>query len=349
MKKILILLLIAPSLYAQQVLDFAIYHDGDVGAWEESVIAFEHFLDWKGQSHQRISAQDINTISLQEHYKAIFFPGGDADYYTADINTYGIQNIQTLISNGGAYVGMCAGAEFACDKLVWQGDTYDYPLDLFEGKALGPIDQLAPWPDYTMARLSMNLSDEINQYETPKEDMLYWGGTVFAAYANADIDTLATYDDYFQQPAIIKFNYGNGRVLLISPHPEIEEDSARDGVAVAQELEDNGSDWNFLWTATDWLLGEPLSSPITPTAYIQPEEAVFQVFPNPAKDILNMAWIDEQAAIEKCVLYNSVGQVVLVLYSLPKALDISQLPNGIYIIEMKSKDQLIRKKILLLK
>ena len=119
MKKILLLLFITQPIFAQEHYDFAIYHDGNVGAWEDGIVAFEHFLDWKEVSHNRVTAQNINTTVLKDFYTAIYFPGGDADYYHADISSTGIQHIQDLVSDNGVYVGMCAGAEFACDKLIW--------------------------------------------------------------------------------------------------------------------------------------------------------------------------------------------------------------------------------------
>ena len=344
MKKILLLLFITQSIFAQEHYDFAIYHDWNVGAWEDGIVAFEHFLDWKKVTHKRVTAPDINTIVLKNFYTAIYFPGGDADYYHADINSTGIQHIQDLISDDGAYIGMCAGAEFACDKLIWQGFEIDYPLNLFQGEAIGPIDELAVWPNNAMATLSMNLDDEINQFEPPNEDMLYWGGTVFSAYAGVDIDTVATYDSFFNRPAIIKFNYGNGRVLLISPHPEIEEDSSRDGVNVAEELNDNGSDWNFLWTATDWLLGNPLSEPNTSSIPFQDYPLNFTVYPNPTKDILNFSFVNRQK-IEKLTIYNLIGQDLLVTKSVNNTIDLSSFQNGIYIIELEINNVRFRKKI----
>ncbi len=76
-----------------------------------------------------------------------------------------------------------------------------------------------------------------------------------------NIDTTATWAAYFDKPAIINFTYGSGRVLLMGPHPEIEEDDDRDGTDFAQELDDQGTDWRFLWTALDWVLGRPISNP----------------------------------------------------------------------------------------
>jgi len=243
---------------------------------------------------------------------------------------------------------MCAGAEFASDKLIWQGIEIDYPLDLFQGEAIGPIDELAVWPDYTMATLSMNLDDEINQFETEKEDMLYWGGTVFNAYASTNLDTIATFDGFYNRPAIIKLTYGNGRVLLISPHPEIEEDSDRDNVNVAEELNDNGSDWNFLWTATDWLLGNPLSEPNNLSILPQSHSPNITIYPNPTKNILNISIRDYQR-IKKLTIYNQIGKKIFETKSIKEAINLAGFPNGMYLVEVEINSKKIRKKLLIIK
>ena len=333
MKNVFFLLFFTQQLYAQEQYDFAIYHDGDVGAWEEGVVAFEKFLDWKSISHNRVTAQNINTTDLKDYYKAIYFPGGDADYYNADINSTGIKHIQDLVSNNGAYIGICAGAEFACDKLVWQGVTYDYPLNFFQGEAIGPIDELAVWPAYSMATLNMNLNDEINQFETETEDILYWGGCVFNPITSNGFDTLATYAGFLNKPAIVKLSYGTGRVLLISPHPEIEEDDERDGNQTAEELSDKGSDWNFLWTATDWLLGNPITNPNNSSTLIQTNYPGFEIYPNPAKNTLWLSYLDG-IKIRSLKIYNLFGQNILELNEAKNPIDLSNINTGIYIVEV---------------
>lgn len=348
MKKIYVflLLLIVNSSFAQGQYDFAIYHDNNIGAWEDGIVAFEQFLNWKGVSHNRVTAHDVNTITLKFFYKVIYFPGGDADYYNADINSTGIQNIQEIIADGGAYIGICAGAEFACDKLVWQGVTYDYPLNLFQGKSIGPIDELAVWPYYDMTTLTMNLENEINQFESENEDMLYWGGSIFNPYSNTEFDTVATFDGYYNQLAIINFNYGNGRVLLISPHPEIEEDSDRDNTNVAQELNDNGSDWNFLWSATDWLLGNSISTSNNSSNFSHYSNQNIKIYPNPTSKILNII-INNGHKVETVTIYNQIGQIVLSKKPKNKSIDLSCLPKGIYVIEVEINSKKVREKLII--
>ncbi len=239
--------------------EFAIYNGP--GAWADGVTAFEHFLDWKGVSHERVSYADVNSVELKDLYKAIFFPGGYAAYYVAYINEDGLRHIRDLVSSGGGYFGTCAGAYFASDSIVWEGDRIDYPLDLFQGLSVGSIHDLAPWPSYTMTTLRMNTSDRVCQYEPGTEVMLYYGGQYFVPYQGTSVDVAATWADYHDELAIIHFTYGAGRVLLCGAHPEIEEDSDRDGTAFADELDDRGTDWYFLWSAIDWVLDRPISHP----------------------------------------------------------------------------------------
>ncbi len=261
----LIFLLLAIDASALNGSDFAIYTGS--GTWEPSIIAFEKFLDWKGLTYEEVSAWDINNENLTEFYDGIFLPGGWAYNYKKSIRDSGDQNIRDLISSGGAYIGMSAGAYYACDNVEWEGSDYPYYLNLFHGDCIGPIDEIAPWPNYVMTTMSMNQGHEANAYEPATEDVLYYGEPYFMPYLGQEMQIFASWNVPSnsladKQPGIIGFNYGNGRVLLVGPHPEIEENSDRDGSIFGSELNDNGSDWPFLWTAVDWLLNKPISQPV---------------------------------------------------------------------------------------
>ncbi len=244
--------------------DFAIYTGS--GTWEHSITAFERFLEWKNLTWKEVNAWDLNHNSLTGNYRGLFIPGGWAYNYKKSINNAGDQNIRDFIANGGAYIGMSAGAYYACDNVRWQGQDYPYYLNLFHGDCIGPIDEIAPWPNYVMTTMSINQTHEANIYEPVREDILYYGEPYFVPYTGQEMRILASWNVPSnpladRQPGIIGFNYGNGRVLLVGPHPEIEENSDRDGSNFGSELNDNGSDWPFLWTATDWLLQQRISEP----------------------------------------------------------------------------------------
>ncbi len=320
---IIILFLILISIFtfqsssAQKSVQIAIYN-GE-GTWAEGITALQHFFDWKGISHDTIGHTTINTINLSNYYDAILFPGGYAFNYKIKINASGRQNIKSLINNGGGYIGICAGAFFASDSVEWEGVKYNYPLDLFDGIAFGAIASIAAWPGYNMTSLVMNAGNPINQFGTSTQTMLYYGGPAFFPHTNVDIDTVATWGDYNNDNAIINFSYGQGRVLLVGPHPEIEEDSNRDGTSFAGDLDDNGSDWGFLWSATDWVLGQTISdstgiTTITTNDIFATEATTLsQNQPNPFNTSTTISfYISKKSKIEISV-YNISGEKVKTL------------------------------------
>jgi len=218
-------------------------------------MAFEHMLTWMNITWEEIDAWDVNNRNLTQLYRAFWMPGGWAANYINDIDSSGVNNIRQLVSSGRGYIGTCAGAYYAADHVIWEGVRYDYPLKLFNGHADGSIHVMAPWPKYNMTMLNMNMSHPINTSGNATELMLYYGGPEFypVPNQNANYSVIATWNET-GNAAIISFTYGLGRVLLIGPHPEIEEDSIRDGSSFADQFDDQGSDWPFMKCAMKWVL-----------------------------------------------------------------------------------------------
>jgi glutamine amidotransferase-like uncharacterized protein len=239
----------------------AIYNGS--GAWNDSYIAFAYFCTYKGLSWKYVSASDINTGKVTyPTYSVFYLPGGsDADYNRA-FNSAGSANIRNFVSAGGGYIGICAGAYYACSAFIWEGRSYSYTLfDLFNGSGVGSIHSIMAYPYAVMTNLTMNLASPINQYEPSRERVEYYGGPYFVPNAGVTVETLATYDQANNTRAAIDFTYGSGRVFLIGPHPEIDENSARDGNHWANIFYDYGSEWPWLWTGMDWLMKLTISQP----------------------------------------------------------------------------------------
>ena len=305
------------SSFAQTRTDIAIYTDDGVGTWPDGIVAFEQFLDWKGVTHRRITAPEINTGDLSQDFKAIYFPGGYAWYYKVAFNEEGLNNIRNLVSGGGGYIGMCAGAYFACDSVDWEEDgVLDYPLDLFDGVGRGAIDAIAPWDNYTMTTVNLNPNNPINQFSNAQEVTLYYGGQVFDPHDGVVMDTVATWAAYYDLPAAINFRYGQGRVLLYGPHPEIEEDHDRDSTNFAQELDDQGSEWPWLWSAIDWLLGDPITTPPVSSINVKDNPSnllnfrLYQNYPNPFNNATVLSFTLRERAEVELTVYNTLGQPV---------------------------------------
>lgn len=248
MKRFLLIILLSSGslIAAQEKWDCLILWDQGRGCWEDGVLAFEAFLDWTGSSHRRISPHELNRKELLQYAKLFYVPGGDADYYYSQVSATGISKIQEFVQRGGIYLGICAGAEWACTSFYWEGTRCSYGLDLFEGTAVGPIDELHPWPDHGLTTIAWN--DETASLTLPESnsEILYFGGSYFLSNRPQESLILGYYSDYESRPAAVYSPYGNGHVLLFGPHPEIEENHSRDGSAFGRELNDPESDWPML-------------------------------------------------------------------------------------------------------
>lgn len=240
----------------------AVYNS--TGAWQNSVIMIQNMLEWIGCISVNVSAQDIQAGCLEE-FDILIWPGGDYVSYWG-MGLEGKAAVQKFISNGGGYLGICAGAYYAADYMVWMDDG-NYPppdykvegdelnLDLFEGVAWGPIFDLAARPpSYAMVQVNLNPNNVITRDLPETMMILYYGGPYLVPYddTNSNVTILGTYD-LTGQNAIVSTTYGDGRVFLVSPHGEVEEDSNRDGFEPYDDIDDEGSDWPLYYKAIEWL------------------------------------------------------------------------------------------------
>ncbi len=361
MKRNLILIAAVLIFHFPLLAQIALYNDGGYGTWQDGLIALEQFLNWKGVAYQEVNADTLNNTDWGSHYQAICFPGGYAYYYKLAIDSNGIRRIKQFVQQGGGYLGICAGAYFASDSVVWEEDgLLDYPLDLFDGVAIGAIDSITPWDGYTMTRVDLNLKHPINQFEPGSEMILYYGGPYFRKHNGAQMDTVGTWQGYYDLPGIITCNYGQGRVLLMGPHPEIEEDSDRDSTTFADELDDDGSDWPFLWSAIDWLLGDSITYPgpsavkkANRSASLLPLKAVC-VYPNPFNGQFKVTFkMDYPLRSLTVLLFNVRGQIVNQKRLHPQAgnnaiyFDLPDLASGIYFLHFRAAGRSFTRKLVL--
>ena len=236
---------------ADESVIIAIY--SDQGAAESCIQATTNMFEWMGYTVRLVKAVHINNEKL-DNFSILCIPGGDMYQYSQDISSTGKENIRNFIRDGGSYIGICGGAYFTGEKVIWQGDQLPMiPLRIFPGTTQGPIDEIAPYPYCIMCEVSiMDHSHPITQSEGPLW-IAYCYGPMFLPNENADIDVLGEYE-IVNQPAMVAFEYGKGKVFIIGTHPEFEEDSERDGLPIEDELDDQGSDWELMRKAVLWCL-----------------------------------------------------------------------------------------------
>lgn len=231
-------------------VDVAIY--GGRGTWGDSVCAIQEMFRWMNYTVELVNAEYINDNGLGA-FRILCIPGGNMYDYAQDISSKGKENIRNFVHDGGGYIGICGGAYFAAEKVFWLGSQLAMtPLGLFAGTATGPVNGIMPYPNYTMCKVNIiNHEHSITQSEQDSEIMLYYWGPALISNANANVTILGNYDEG-NQTAIVAFEYFHGKVFLIGAHPEIEEDSSRDGVTFGDEFDDEGSEWDFMQKAVLW-------------------------------------------------------------------------------------------------
>jgi len=65
-----------------------------------------------------LSGEDVATQNLAA-YDVLVFPGGSGSGQSKGIGEAGLENVREFVSNGGGYVGICAGAYLACSNFSW--------------------------------------------------------------------------------------------------------------------------------------------------------------------------------------------------------------------------------------
>lgn len=218
------------------------------GTWHEGRQATHQFLRFLGWKSQEIGPWDVNHWNPDPNeakYQVIWVPGGWAYDYKRWISAEGKRRLREFVSRGGLYIGICAGAYFASDFIVWEGVRYEYDLDLFHGSSEGPIPDIAPWPQWTLTPVWAEGASEPLL-------MLYYGGQVFRPSskrieAQQEVHIVARWGSgagtQEGEPAGIVVHYGEGCVLLLGPHPEIGYNFDRKSWDIRGE---NGAQWAWL-------------------------------------------------------------------------------------------------------
>ena len=177
----------------------------------------------------RIGPIDIRSGCLDQ-FDAVIFPGGSGSGQGKAIGADGRQTVRDFVDDGGAYIGVCAGAYLALDNYSWGLKLL--PLDSFDrehwrrGQASLDIelteagqgvfdaqDDPAVVIEFRQGPL-MRTSETIG--DRPAAEVLAWFRT---GVGKGDADPQTMVDT----PAIVRGEFGEGRVLLFSPHPEQTE------------------------------------------------------------------------------------------------------------------------------
>ena len=226
----------------------ALYDGGGAGGEAQGRL-FESQLP--GCRVERVGPVDIRSGCLSL-FDAVIFPGGSGSAQAKAIAESGREAVTQFVDGGGGYVGVCAGAYLALDNYTWSLGLL--PLNSFDtshwrrGQASLELE-LSECGEAVFERLGkplvqvefrqgplMRLSEDASDRAEP--EVLAW----FRSGVGKNGADPATMVD---TPAIVCGDYGEGRVLLFSPHPE-----------KTHGLEE------WLRLAIDWLAETPTLTPL---------------------------------------------------------------------------------------
>ncbi len=173
----------------------------------------------------------VNAIGIQygllDSAELLLMPGGSCTFYHRQLDSVGNDKIRTFVHKGGSYLGMCAGAYYACASVKW-GEKYNEEktiheegkLSFFDAVAEGPIDELYDKGDSYFKNVYAIVDLKLSNGSIIKT--IYAGGPAFRiSDSNNNYKTIASYcSSGVELPAIVKFKVEKGLVVLSSPHPE---------------------------------------------------------------------------------------------------------------------------------
>jgi biotin--protein ligase len=201
-----------------------------------------------------ISGSDLNNDStlFSDPKSTILCIGGGFDLgYMQSIGEEGCVRIREFVSNGGKYLGICAGAYFASDYVQFD---LNGPLEVkgsrllkfFTGRAVGPVNSNFEYNSDKTAE-AIGVSFGLKTYR------FYMNGGCFFEQTGplqAGLEVLGKYvvdgsDELVNgKAAVLKCSYGEGVCLLSGAHIEFDpndfELNESVGTGLKSEFETNG-------------------------------------------------------------------------------------------------------------
>jgi len=191
-------------------LEVSMVHEGIcvyTGAGAVLARDVEVALDKLAMPYRGVDEQDIKGSGLED-CSSLIIPGGYTAQCVDALGEEGFQQIREFVARGGGYIGICAGAYIAARKVEVPGrppglGIIEIENDRKAGQGLRTITIIQP-------------EHPVVKGYTGEVDIWYQNGPMMKA--GEDVETLAVYEK--GAAAIVCATYGQGRVVIFSPHPE---------------------------------------------------------------------------------------------------------------------------------
>lgn len=221
----------------------AVYNDEGVGTLGVTALFNKAAEKLSAVSHglgtfrvSPISAEQILQGNLN-HYHALIVGGGADLPYLHALGQVGCEKIVQFVAQGGHYLGICAGAYFACNHIDFTGKNSriigERYLKFFSGCGKGSFAELAHQRLYDGSSDCQKMI-KVSNLQGNTIESLYHGGCGFEGdYTKVDCHFF--YPNGL--PAVISGKWGKGSFLLSGVHFEYDSESYRciQGINTANE------------------------------------------------------------------------------------------------------------------
>lgn len=216
---------ITPGNRAPDVTRVAVYDGaGNGGVGVPKVL--EALTATPGFQGVRVSPEDIQAGVLGQ-FDVVMFTGGSGSGQAKAIGETGRAKVRSFVEQGGGYVGICAGSYLACAGFPWG-------LGILDARTKSPLWQRGKG----MVKLELT-TDGKAIFSSPSGpfECLYAQGPILEPAGNDEIPDYQVLSLFrteiaenktpagimVNSPAIVAGEFGKGKVLCFSPHPEQTE------------------------------------------------------------------------------------------------------------------------------
>jgi len=194
----------------------------DRGVWSTGYRHLRSFLREYGYSYDVINSDYIEAGKLDvDQHTFLIIPGGQSWTYLDDLGKPGGEAIKAYVAAGGGYIGICAGAFYAMSDREGGHTTGPYGIGLLEGVGYdGTLLGVAPFK-HGMLDFAVSWQGIQNRLKI----VLLEGPSILVDQHIAEAANMQVVARFpiINHPAMVLFDYGDGKVFLTGPHPEVEE------------------------------------------------------------------------------------------------------------------------------
>ncbi|MEX2213901.1 MAG: succinylglutamate desuccinylase/aspartoacylase family protein [Phycisphaeraceae bacterium] len=212
---------------SKQALRVALFDDGGVGG--SGIPKLEAILSKAGAVVRRIDGEDVRQGVIAQFDVAIF-SGGSGSAQAKSLGEDGRKQVSDYVNGGGGYVGICAGAYLATTGYEWS-------LKIVDARTLHKGKEWLRGRGEVQMKITVEGRAILGDV-TGVLPVIYANGPIVGPAmldAIPDFKPLATFETELAEngtpkglmvhtPAILAGEFGKGRAVAISPHPEQSAD-----------------------------------------------------------------------------------------------------------------------------